>query len=167
MCDSRECIEANIVVASVLEKQAPRALAHLLEFPESPFELQHGLARGAQQLSDLGVTHLIGRIAPLFQFTQTVVQCLDQLPPALRVVEQIVLQVGVAVDDPDIAEDLVQHARRAAGTPLGAQIVEHRPGGITQQAYDDLTIGQRGVVVGDFTQSRFRLAILMTARLFG
>ena len=56
------------------------------------------------------------------------VQRLDQLGAPARVVEQVVLQVGIALDDPDVAEHLVQHARRAAGAALAAQQAEHLPG---------------------------------------
>ena len=164
-CATREKASKRMLsCARVLEKQAPRALAHLLEFREAPLEARYRLAGGAQQLSDLGVAHGVGRIAALFQFAQAMVQRLDELPPPLRIVEQVVLQVGIAVDDPDVAEDLVQHARRAAGAPFGAQIIEHRPGGLAQQADDDFAVGERGVVVGDFPQTRFRLAFLETAR---
>ena len=41
----------------------------------------------------------------------------QQLPP-LRVVQQVVLQIGVALHHPDVAQHFVQHARRAAGAAL-------------------------------------------------
>ena len=78
---------------------------------------------------------------------------ISELAPA-RVVEQVVLQVGVALDDPDVAEHLVQHARRAAGAALAAQLAEHLPGARAEQADDDLAVGERGVVVGDLAQAR-------------
>jgi len=149
----------------VLEQQAPRSLSHGGELRESLLEPQHRRGGGAQQLSDLGVARFIGRIAAFLQFPQAMMQRLDQLPEALRIVEQIVVQVGIAIDDPDVAEHLVQHARRTAGPALGAQFVEDRPGVLAQQADDDFTVGQRGVVVRNFAQTRFRLAIV-TAGLF-
>ena len=41
---------------------------------------------------------------------------------ALRVVEQVVLEVGISLHHPDVAQHLVQHARRAAGAALAAQL---------------------------------------------
>ena len=81
-------------------------------------------------------------------------QRLDQLGAAARVVEQVVLQVGVALHDPDVAQHLVEHARRAAGAALAAQEAEHLPGALAEQADDDLAVGERGVVVGDLAQAR-------------
>ena len=73
---------------------------------------------------------------------------------ALRVVQQVVLQVGIALHHPDVAQHLVQHARRAAGAALLAQAVEHLPGARAEQADHDLAVGERGVVVGDLAQAR-------------
>ena len=47
---------------------------------------------------------------------------------ALGIVDQVVLQEWIAVDDPDVAEHLVQHAGRAAGAPFAAQLIEQLPG---------------------------------------
>jgi hypothetical protein len=69
---------------------------------------------------------------------------------ALGVVQQVVLQIGVALHHPDVAQHLVQHARRAAGAALLAQLVQQLPGRRAQQADHDLAVGERGVVVRDF-----------------
>ena len=75
----------------------------------------------------------------------------------LRVVEQVVLQVRIARHDPDVAEHLEQHPRRAAGAPLGAQRVEQRRHTVlAEQADDDLAVGERRVVVRDLAQARVR-----------
>jgi hypothetical protein len=47
----------------------------------------------------------------------------------LRVVEQVVLEVRVALDHPDVAQHLVQHAGRATGATLAAQLVSSVPRG--------------------------------------
>ena len=54
------------------------------------------------------------------------VQRVDERAAPLRVVEQVVLQIGIALDDPDVAQHLEQHPRRAAGAPLAAQLLEQR-----------------------------------------
>ena len=82
-----------------------------------------------QQLADDGVARRVGgRRAALLDLAQPVVQRLDQQPAPARVVEQVVLQVGVALHHPDVAQHLVQHARRAAGAALAAQQAQHLPG---------------------------------------
>ena len=71
-----------------------------------------------------------------------------------RVVEQVVLQVRVALHDPDVAQHLVEHARRAPGAALVAQRLERVPGRAPEQPDDDLAIGERRVVVGNLAQAR-------------
>ena len=93
------------------------------------------------------------RLAALFDLGQTMAQRVDQRRAPLAIVEQVVFQIGVALDDPDVAQHLVEHARRAAGDALGAQFVEDRPVVVAEQADDDLAVGKRGVVVGDFAQA--------------
>jgi hypothetical protein len=80
-------------------------------------------------------------------------QGIDQRIAPLAVVEQVIFQVGVALHDPDVAQHLVEHARRPAGDALAAQFVEHCPVVGAEQADDDLAIGKRSVVVGDFAQA--------------
>jgi len=70
----------------------------------------------------------------------SVASTVDQLLAALRVVEQVVLQVGVAAHHPDVAEHLVQHARRAPGLARAAQLVEQLPRRLTQQADHDFAV---------------------------
>jgi hypothetical protein len=72
-------------------------------------------------------------------------------------VEEVVLQVRIAVDDPDVAQHLVEHARRSPGAPFVAQILERAPGVLPKEAHDDLAIGEGRVVVGDFPQARVHL----------
>jgi hypothetical protein len=69
---------------------------------------------------------------------QAVVQRIDQQRPALRVVEQVVLEVGIALHDPDVAQHLVEHPRRASGATLAAQLVQQVPGAGAEQPDDDL-----------------------------
>jgi len=97
-----------------------------------------------------------GRIdgqAALVDFGQAVMQGIDQALAALRIVEQVILQIRIAAHDPDIAQHLVQHAGGTARLAGAAQLVEQAPGVLPQQAYDDLAIGKRRVVIRDFTQA--------------
>ena len=61
---------------------------------------------------------------------------------------------GIAVDDPDVAQHLEEHPRRAPGAPLAAQLVQHRPQVRAEQPDDDLAVGERRVVVRDLAQAR-------------
>ena len=152
--DPRVGVEADIVGARVLEERAPRPLAQCDHFRKVSGEAIHGGAGGRQQLRDFGRAALLAGIAALLDFVQPVVQRLDELGAALRVVDQIVLQEGVAVHHPDIAQHFVQHARRPAGAPLLAQLDEQLPRRFAEQPNGDLAIGQRGVVVRDLAQPR-------------
>jgi hypothetical protein len=70
------------------------------------------LAGSLQQLADQGIA--LGVClwrAALLNLAQTVLQGFDQQHPALRVVQQVILQIGVVLHYPDIAQHLVQHAR--------------------------------------------------------
>ena len=74
--------------------------------------------------------------------------------PALRVVEEVVLQIGIALDDPDVAQHLEEHPRRPAGPALAAQLLQQLPHRRAEQADHDLAIGERRVVVRNLAQSR-------------
>ncbi|MNT36995.1 hypothetical protein D3C72_1731100 [compost metagenome] len=92
--------------------------------------------------------------AALLDLVQAVVQRADQHLAALGIFQQVVLQVGIAADHPDIAQHLVQHAGRAAGAALAAQLVQDAPGFLAQQADDNLAVREGRVVIGNFTQAR-------------
>ena len=91
--------------------------------------------------------------AARLHFAQPVVQRFDQRGTPARVVQQVVLQVGVALHDPDVAQHLVEHACRAPGLALVAQPVQSIPDLLAEQADDDLAIGERGVVVRNLAQA--------------
>jgi len=82
-----------------------------------------------------------------------VAQRRDQRVAPLTVGEQVVFQIRVALHHPDVAQHLVKHPRRPPGDALAAQFVEDRPVLRAEQANDDLAVGKRGVVVGDFAQA--------------
>src|SRR5690606_18924510 len=90
---------------------------------------------------------------PLLDLAEAVVQGLHQQAPPLRVVEQVVLQVGIAPDHPDVAEHLVEHPRRSPGASFAPQFADDAPALGAEQAGDDLPIGERRVVVRDLAQA--------------
>ncbi len=92
----------------------------------------------------------------LVDLGEPVAQRVDQRLAPLRIVEQVVLQVRVALDDPDVAQHLEEHPRRASGAPLAAQLAQQLPHLAPEQADDDLAVGERRVVVRNLAQPRRR-----------
>ena len=134
---------------------AQRAPAQRRDRLELLGEGLHRGRRGLEQAADRAIALGVGvRRAPLLDLVEAMVQRVDQLPAPARVVEQVVLQIGIALDDPDVAEHLVEHARRAPGLALVAQPVQGVPGRRAEQPDHDLAIGERGVVVRDLAQPR-------------
>jgi hypothetical protein len=151
--DSGIGVEAHIVAAGVFQQHAPSFLAHGREIGEVLFETLYRLACRGEQLDYLRVAQAVGGLSALFDLAQPVVQGIDELPAAPGVVHQVVLQERVALDHPDIAEHLVQHAGGTACAPLAAQLVEEAPGLGTQQPDDDFAIRQGGIVIRNFAQA--------------
>ena len=155
VADAGKAVELDVV----LGRQAPQRALGLLSKRRNALERRveggNRLAGGPEQFGHQRIPLPIGLgCAPFLDFAQPVVQCFDQGLATGRVVQQIVLQIGVALDHPDVAQHLVQHARRAAGAALFAQPVQQLPGAFAEQADHDLAIGERGVVVGNLAQSR-------------
>ena len=142
---AREPVERDVVLVGVAREQAPRTLAHVRGRDERHREAVDGRVGGGDQSCDLGVAldvaprrradprrvPLWGRHrrcrrghpgdSPLLDFAQPVAHRLDQQHLPLRIVEKVVLQIRIAVDDPDVAQHFEQHPRRTPGTPLAAQ----------------------------------------------
>ena len=156
MRDAGQAVEGDVVLARVLAEDLLHLAAQVVGLGETGGEAVDGSLRGLDQALDLGRASRVFTLAlgaALFDFLQTMMQGVDQRIAALLVVEQVIFQVGIALHDPDVAQHLVEHARRAAGDAPAAQSVEHRPVVGAEQADDDLAIGKRGVVVGDFAQA--------------
>jgi hypothetical protein len=150
-----QAVELDVVLGRVLAEHLGRPFAQVVGVAELRREGLDGARRRLQQLAHVAVALrvVIGRAA-LLDLVQAVVQGLDQHRAAARVVEQVILQVRVALNHPDVAQHLVQHAGRAAGLALFAQLVQHLPGAGAQQADDDFPVGKRGVVVRNLAQTR-------------
>ncbi len=155
--DARERIEADVVAAGVAAERPPRLAPQTVDGGERLLEVRHCAACSFEQAADLGIALAVPALAPLVDLVEAVVQGADQHPAAFRVVEQVLLEVRVAVHDPDVAEHLIEHPRGAARPPLGAQLVEHPPAFVAEQADDDFPIRERRVVVGDLAQPGRRI----------
>jgi hypothetical protein len=69
-------------------------------------------------------------------------QRFDEQGSALGIIEQIVLQVGIALDDPDVTQYLVQHPRRSARSALRTEFIDDLPTLFAEQTQDDLAVGE-------------------------
>ena len=69
------------------------------------------------------------------------------------IVQKIVLQIGIAIDHPDIAEDFVQHACETPATPFRAQFVQQVSRLPTQQANYEFPIRETRIAVRNLAQT--------------
>ena len=154
---ARETVEGDVALVRVPRKLAPRPLAQVRRRAEGRGEaIDRGMGR-RQQLHDLvvAIRGCVGtRHAALVDLAQPVAQRLHELRLAPRIVEQVVLQVGIALDHPDVAQHFEQHARRASRAAFAAQLVQQPPHRRAEQPDHDLAIGVRRVVVRDLAQAR-------------
>jgi hypothetical protein len=141
-------VKGDVVAPGQASQTGEDRLAQLPGFLEMGRETIHCAIRQAEQTTDPGVA-----LAALLDLVETMPQGVDQQVAAFPVIKQIVEQIGIAADHPDIAQHLEQHARRTAGLALAAQFLDQGPTLAAEQAQDDLPVGKRGVVVGDFSQA--------------
>jgi len=152
--DAREAVELDVVLGGKPAQHARGLAAQGGDVAELGVEGGHRIAHEAGELAhELVARQVAVGGAALLHLGQAVPQGIDQLAAAARVVEQVVDQVGVALHHPDVAQNLVEHARRSAGAALGAQGLQQFPAAFAQQANHDLAIGEAGVVVRDLAQS--------------
>ena len=104
--------------------------------------------RGLDQLADTLVTG-----AALFHFAQTMAQGFDQSSAPVRIGEQVVFEVGIALHHPDVAQHFVEHAGRAAGHAFVTQGFQDAPHFLAEQPDHNFAIREGRVVVGYFAQT--------------
>ncbi len=156
MRDAREAVELDIVLARMAAQYAQDAFAQLQRVFEFGSKLIHRRVGKIEQALHLliellfGVACIFGSHAARFNGGQAMAQGADQGFTPLAVGEQVVFQIRVAHEHPDIAEHFVQHLRRASGAALFAQGVDDVPCFAAQDAQHDLAIGEGRVVVGYF-----------------
>ena len=115
---TREAIEFDIVERGVATKDFIRAATQtgcLLELRCKVFDR---FTRRSQQRFDIGATNgrlrisfifEVGGMPSLVDFTQTVIQGINQCAATLRIVEHVVLQIRIPLHDPNIAQYFVKH----------------------------------------------------------
>ena len=121
--DAGQAVEADVVAAGVAAQHLLDLLAQRLGVVEPALEARHRLlARRPAACANRVVAG-----TALLDLGQAMAQRADQRLAPLAVGEQVVFQIGIAPHDPDVAQHLVEHARRTAGDALAAQFVEHPP----------------------------------------
>ncbi len=146
--DARQPVEGDVVAPRVTHKRLQYPLAQLGRRREMALE---GIDRRTGRL--VQPEHRVVALPALVDLVQAVPQRGDQRVASLAIGQEVVFQIRVALHDPDVAQHFVKHPRRPPGDALTAQLVEDRPVFRTEQANDDLAVGKRGVVVGDFAQT--------------
>ena len=154
MAHAREAVKLDVVLGGQWLEGAQHLAAQLGGFLQSGVELRNRHLRSRNQLPHQRIARRVfSRCAALLHFAQAVLQCLHQLLAPAGVVQEVVLQIRIALHHPDIAQNLIQHAGRAARLALLAQLVQQIPGLRAQQADDDFAVGERGVVVGNLAET--------------
>ena len=154
MGHARQAVELDIVLGGIATQRLVDATAQLLGLDKRGIEFMHGAMRGIHQLAhQLIAARIFVRLTALVDFREAVFQCLNQRLATIWVVNQVVLQIGVALHNPDIPQHFVEHAGRSTSATLLAQLIEHIPHGCAQQTDHDLTVRERGVVIRNLTQS--------------
>ena len=112
VADTRQTIEFDVVAGGELAQHLLGLLAQAGHLVKAGRESLHRGASRLQQLANPSVARgIVGRNAAFLYLAQSVAQGLNQLLTPLGRLQQIVLQVGVALDHPNITQNLVEHAR--------------------------------------------------------
>src|SRR3546814_12795246 len=82
---------------------------------EFVLEGRHGGTCGTQQARNFGVALGNAAVAPLIDFVQAVIQGLYKQVLPFGIIQQVVMQVGVAAHDPYVAQNFEQPARGPTG----------------------------------------------------
>jgi|GEM_PF-6575062 len=111
-------IETDVVFMRVLREQGKRLAAHFSGAVEMRLEFVNGLMRRLDQQGHApGPVRIFVFIfgMALFHLPQTVAQGVEQSLAPLAVVQQIVLEIRITLNRPNIAEHFKQHPRGTAG----------------------------------------------------
>ena len=80
--------------------------------------------------------------ATLIHLGEPVVEGPNELAATFGILEKIVLQVGIALDHPDVTNHLVEHLGRATGAPLLPQLRNKIPALLSQDPAHDFLVGK-------------------------
>ncbi len=155
--DAREGVETQVVGVRVAFEPPARLAAQFGDFLEVRGERLDRRLRQLDQRAHPVVERGIRGVATLVDLGEPVLQRLDQQRAPTRVVEQVLFEIGIAANHPDVTEHLVEHPCTAASAALATQLLEQRPAFGAEQSLHDLAVRERGVVVGDLAQASRRI----------
>ena len=128
MRDTRERVESDGIFTRVLAEQLAGTIAQFGVAHEIGRKRFDGALRGLEQQPNLAITLTIALRATAFasslDFFESMFQRCNQLLAALRIVEEIIFEIRIALHCPDVAKHFVQHSRRTTGSTFGTQFVE-------------------------------------------
>ena len=164
----REAIERDVVPGRETAEHAPDLTAQLRGLRKIRSEAVDRFVGRDDKLRNLAIAHGVSitrrryvRPAPALDLVQAMTQRFDEQRQALRIIQEVVLQIRIAFDDPDIAQHLEQHSRGTTRPALAAKILQYCPHWQPEQPDDDFAVGERRVVVRNLAQARcFRVRIM-------
>ena len=143
--NASEAVEGNVVFVRDFAQHFKHTLSQIPRLAKLRLKQINGLCRARYELADfffarlaVGIRYVY--IAAFLNFTQTMSQRLDQHRAATRVVDQVILQIRIALHHPNVAQHLKQHARTAPGFALAAQRLQNVPSVVTEKPNDDFAI---------------------------
>ena len=148
MADAGKTIKRNIVRTRMGRQLLQQGRPQATRCRKTGGKVLYTLRRQLQQTLDQFVP-----LAAFFNFCQSMLQRFNQQTLALGVGQQIVFQIRITRDHPDITQHFEQHPCRTACTSPAAQLFHQLPTFLTEQAHHNLAIGKRSVVVGNFANA--------------
>ena len=153
MTGSGKTVKPDIVFRGKLLKKPPGFTAQTFGLNEVCIKLFHGFMCERKKFCHLGIALRHSRIPAFFHLIETVFHGVDQEHTAASVFKQIILQVGIAVDNPNVAQNLIEHSGRPAGSAEVSEFGQNFPGFLSEQPDDDFSVGKRCVVVRNFANA--------------
>ena len=141
----RQPVKHNIVRLGDFAQTLQNLPPLLARFVKTAVKTLDRLFRRRNQYIDLRIV-----VAAFADFVQPVAHFPHQRGTAFRVLQQIINQIRIAHDHPNIAQHFKQHPRRTPRPALSAQVLQNLPRLIAQQADDDFAVGVGSIVVGNF-----------------
>ena len=148
MRDPRQTIKSNVVAARVADQRFQYPMAQGGGVFKMALKGVNGCLRRIVEFK-----HLVVTLAPFVDFVQTVAQSQKHGFATPEVGEQIIFEVRIALNDPNVPENLVEHSRRAPRHALATQFIEDGPVLLTKQTNDNFAVRKGSVVVRNFAQA--------------
>ena len=147
--DARKAVEADVVRIGDRGQTALHFGTALDELREAVVEAAHGGARLGDEAKHVGIA-----LGALANGLEAAAHLAHEQFAALRVHDQVVDQIGIALDRPDVAEHFEEHAGGTAGAARAAKRLNRVPGLFAQETDHNLAVRERRVVIGNLANAR-------------